>query len=179
MPRIRTFEGNSPRLSEGAWVDETALVIGNVEIGANSSVWPQCVIRGDIQAICIGRNTNVQDGSVLHVSHDSEYCPGGQSLIVGDGVTVGHRVILHACSIGDSCLLGMGSIVLDRAELEPRVMLGAGSLVPGGKRLQGGYLWLGSPVRRVRALTARELGYLEYSAAHYVRLAERHRRQGT
>ena len=133
------------------------------------------VIRGDIQAIRIGRDTNIQDGSVLHVTHDSPYSQGGKPLIVGDGVTVGHKVILHACTVGDHCLVGMGSIVLDGAVLEPQVMLGAASLVSSGKRLEGGYLWLGAPARRIRRLNERELAYLEYSAQHYVRLARRHK----
>ena len=176
MSNLRVFDGKRPRVAPNAWIDPTALVIGDVEIGTGSSVWPQSVVRGDIQAIQIGAGSNIQDGSVLHVTHDSPHSPGGQPLLVGNGVTVGHRVLLHACEIGDHCLIGMGSIVLDRAILEPEVMLGAGSLVPGGKRLEGGYLWLGAPVRRIRALTERELAYLEYSAQHYLRLAERHRR---
>ena len=174
MNNIRAFDGKRPSLAPGAWIDPAAVVIGEVEIGANASVWPMSVIRGDIQAIRIGRDTNIQDGSVLHVTHDSPYSPGGKPLIVGDGVTVGHRVILHACTVGDHCLIGMGSIVLDGAVLEPRVMLGAGSLVSSGKRLEGGYLWLGSPARRIRPLSERELAYLEYAAQHYVRLAQRH-----
>jgi carbonic anhydrase/acetyltransferase-like protein (isoleucine patch superfamily) len=175
MMHIRVFEEKCPRIAPDAWVDPSALVIGDVEIGPGSSVWPMSVIRADIQAIRIGRDTNVQDGSVLHVTHDSPYSPGGQPLIVGDGVTVGHRVILHACTVGDHCLVGMGSIVLDGAVLEPRVMLGAGSLVSSGKRLEGGCLWLGSPARRIRPLSERELAYLDYAAQHYVRLAQRHR----
>jgi len=175
MTHIRAFEEKCPRIAPDAWVDPSALVIGDVEIGPGSSVWPMSVIRADIQAIRIGRDTNVQDGSVLHVTHDSPYSPGGQPLIVGDGVTVGHRVILHACTVGDHCLVGIGSIVLDGAVLEPRVMLGAGSLVSSGKRLEGGYLWLGSPARRIRPLSERELAYLDYAAQHYVRLAQRHR----
>jgi carbonic anhydrase/acetyltransferase-like protein (isoleucine patch superfamily) len=175
MENIRAFAHKRPRIAPGAWIDAAALVIGDVAIGPGSSVWPMSVLRGDIQAIRIGRDTNIQDGSVLHVTHDSPYSPGGQPLIVGNGVTVGHRVILHACTIGDHCLIGMGSIVLDGAVLEPRVMLGAGSLVSSGKRLEGGYLWLGAPARRVRPLSERELAYLEYSAQHYVRLAQRHK----
>jgi len=174
MAHIRAFEAKQPRIDPSAWIDPAAVVIGDVEIGAGSSVWPMSVIRGDIQAIRIGRDTNIQDGSVLHVTHDSSYSPGGQPLIVGDGVTVGHRVILHACTVGDHCLVGMGSIVLDGAVLEPRVMLGAASLVSSGKRVEGGYLWLGSPARRIRPLSERELAYLEYAAQHYVRLAQRH-----
>ena len=174
MVHIRAFEAKQPRIDPSAWIDPAAVVIGDVEIGAGSSIWPMSVIRGDIQAIRIGRDTNIQDGSVLHVTHDSSYSPGGRPLIVGDGVTVGHKVILHACTVGDHCLVGMGSIVLDGAVLEPRVMLGAGSLVSSGKRVEGGYLWLGSPARRIRPLSERELAYLEYAAQHYVRLAQRH-----
>jgi carbonic anhydrase/acetyltransferase-like protein (isoleucine patch superfamily) len=175
MSSLREFDGKRPRIAPGAWIDAAAVVIGDVEIGADSSIWPHTVLRGDIQAIRVGRGSSIQDGSVLHVTHDSPFCPGGRALRVGDGVTVGHRVVLHACEIGDHCLIGMGSIVLDGAVLEPRTMLGAGSLVPGGKRLDGGYLWLGSPVRRIRVLTDRELAYLTYAAEHYARLAERHR----
>lgn len=176
MSNIRIFDGKQPRIDPGAWIDEAAVVIGDVEIGSGSSIWPHSLVRGDIQAIRIGSGTNIQDGSILHVTHDSPYSPGGQPLLIGNGITVGHRVILHACQVGDHCLIGMGSIVLDGAVLESKVMLGAGSLVPGGKRLEGGYLWLGSPVRRVRELNERELAYLEYSAQHYQQLAERHRR---
>jgi carbonic anhydrase/acetyltransferase-like protein (isoleucine patch superfamily) len=178
MDNFRPFGDSRPRIAAGAWVDDTALVIGDVEIGADSSVWPMSVVRGDIQAIRIGRRTNIQDGSVLHVTHDSEYSPGGRALEVGDGVTVGHRVLLHACRVGDQCLIGMGSVVLDGAVIGSRVILGAGSLVPGGKELESGYLWLGSPVRRVRPLVEKELAYLEYAAGHYVRLARRHRAAG-
>ncbi len=133
-----------------------------------------CVIRGDVHRISIGRRTNIQDGSVLHVSHDSHYLPGGRPLRIGDGVTVGHRVMLHGCEIADGCFIGMGSTILDGALLEPSVMLGAGSLVPQGKRLQGGYLWLGRPVRRVRALSEQELEIIDYTARHYVKLMQRH-----
>ena len=151
MSNIRRFESATPEIAPDAWVDETAVVIGDVSIASQSSIWPMCVIRGDVHHIRIGRRSNVQDGSVLHVSHDSHYLPGGRPLTIGDGVTVGHRVMLHGCEIADGCFIGMGSTILDGAVLEPGAMLGAGSLVPQGKRLQGGYLWLGRPVRRGRA----------------------------
>jgi carbonic anhydrase/acetyltransferase-like protein (isoleucine patch superfamily) len=175
MPNIRPFAGTWPEIAPDAWVDETAVVIGDVQIGARSSVWPGSILRGDIHAIRIGADSNVQDGSVLHVSHDSEFLPGGAALLLGDRVTVGHKVILHGCEIGDDCLIGMGAIIMDRAVLQPNVVVGAGSVVPGGKLLESGYLYVGSPARRVRELTAQELEYFGYSAAHYVRLAGRHR----
>jgi carbonic anhydrase/acetyltransferase-like protein (isoleucine patch superfamily) len=133
-----------------------------------------CVIRGDVHQIRIGQRSNIQDCSVLHVSHDSHYLPGGRPLLIGDGVTVGHKVMLHGCEIADSCFIGMGSTILDGAVLEPYCMLGAGSLVPQGRRLEGGYLWLGRPARRVRVLSDKEREIIEYTAGHYVRLAQRH-----
>lgn len=171
---IRDFEGHTPIIHGTAYVDPAALVIGDVEIGEDSSVWPMCVVRGDIQHIRIGQRTNIQDGSVLHVTHDSDYKPGGSPLIIGDDVTVGHQVTLHACTIHDQCLIGMGSIVLDDAVIESGALLGAGSLVNPGKRIESGYLWLGRPARRVRELTEKERAYLKYSASHYVRLQHRH-----
>jgi carbonic anhydrase/acetyltransferase-like protein (isoleucine patch superfamily) len=171
---IRSFEKHAPDIHASAWVDATALVLGDVTIGADSSVWPMTVVRGDIHRIEIGARTNIQDGSVLHVTHDSRFVPGGRPLVVGDGVTVGHRVVLHACTIGDGCLIGMGSVVMDGAVVEAGVLLGAGSLVTPGKHLEGGYLWQGSPARRVRELTDQERAYLAYSAEHYVRLKNRH-----
>ena len=111
---------------------------------------------------------------MLHVSHDGDYKPGGAPLIIGNDVTVGHKVILHACTVGDQCLIGMGSIVLDDAVIEPGALVGAGSLVNPGKQVEGGFLWLGQPVRRVRKLTEKEKAYLKYSAQHYLRLQRRH-----
>ncbi len=174
MNPIRSFRGRTPRLGQNAWVDPTALLIGDVVLGAESSVWPQCCLRGDIHHIRIGERTNIQDGSVVHVIHDSEYVPGGHGVTVGDEVTVGHQVTLHGCAIGDRCLVGMGSIILDGAELEAEVLLGAGSLVTPGQQLDGGYLWLGSPARRVRPLISDERDYLRYSAHNYVKLAQEH-----
>ncbi len=174
MRNIRTFKGIAPTIASTAWVDETALVIGDVELGENSSLWPNVVIRGDIQSIRIGANSNIQDGSILHVSHDSEFLPGGAPLIVGANVTVGHKVILHGCQVKDDALIGMGAIVMDQAVVHSHVVVGAGSVVPGGKILESGYLYVGTPVRRVRKLTEQELKYFGYSARHYVKLARQH-----
>jgi len=171
---IRSFEKHAPQIASSAYVDEAALVIGNVEIGEDASVWPMCVVRGDIHQIHIGNSTNIQDGSVLHVTHDSEYSPGGSPVIIGHEVTIGHQVTLHGCTVEDQCLIGMGSIVLDDAVIESGALLGAGSLVNPGKHIEGGYLWLGRPARRVRKLTDKEKAYLKYSAAHYVQLQRRH-----
>ena len=175
MSNIRRFESYTPDIAPDAWIDETALVIGQVSIASQASIWPMCVIRGDVHQIHIGARSNIQDGSVLHVSHDSPYLPGGRPLRIGTGVTVGHKVMLHGCELADGCFIGMGSTILDGAVLEPHCMLGAGSLVPQGKRLQGGYLWLGRPARRVRILSDKELETIDYTADHYVRLMGRYR----
>lgn len=167
---VRPFKDKVPQIAPGVYVDAAAVVIGDVIIGADSSVWPMAVLRGDVNTIRVGARTSIQDGSVLHVTHDHADVPGGHPCVVGDDVTVGHKVVLHGCTIGDRCLVGMGAIVLDGARLEPEVLLGAGSLVPPGKVLEGGYLWLGAPVRRIRPLTGAEREKLRYSAAHYVRL---------
>ena len=159
-----------------AWLDPMCLVIGDVHIGADSSIWPGAVIRGDIHRIRIGRETNIQDGAVLHISHDGPFMPGGSPLTVGDRVTVGHKAVLHGCEIQDNCLIGMGAIIMDKAVVESGVMVGAGSLVPPGKTLASGFLYTGSPARQVRPLSDREKEYLAYSAAYYVKLARRHRR---
>lgn len=174
MKNIRSFEGNMPQIAESAFIDESAVVTGDVSIGEDSSVWPCCSVRGDIHSISIGNRTNIQDGSILHVTHGSEFAPGGFRLTVGDDVTVGHNVVLHACTVEDMCLIGMGSIVLDGSVVQSGAMVGAGSLVPPNKVLEGGYMWLGSPVKKIRALTEKEKAFLGYSAAHYVALKERH-----
>ena len=175
MLDIRPFQDHFPQLGEDVYVDPHACVIGDVVIGERSSVWPGTVIRGDVNRIRIGSETNIQDNSVLHNSHDGEYLPGGTPLLIGNRVTVGHGVILHGCEVGELCLIGMGAIVLDQAVIEPEVILGAGSLVPGGKVLESGYLYTGSPARQSRPLTDREREFLAYSAGHYVRLAQAHK----
>ena len=175
MSPIRSFENFTPVIDKEAWLDPMSLVIGDVHIGAHSSMWPGAVARGDINRIRIGGETNIQDGSVLHNSHDGPFMPGGSPLIVGNRVTVGHKAVLHGCEIGDDCLIGMGAIVMDKVVIESGVMVGAGSLVPPGKRLQSGFLYTGSPARQARPLTDREKEYFAYSAGYYVKLAQRHR----
>jgi carbonic anhydrase/acetyltransferase-like protein (isoleucine patch superfamily) len=169
------FEATRPQIASSAYVHETAVVIGDVSVGEDASVWPMAVVRGDIHRIRIGPRTNIQDGSILHVTHDSRFNPGGYPLVIGADVTLGHRVTLHGCILGDLCLIGMGATVMDGAVLHPHTMLAAGSLVPAGRELESGYLWRGSPARRARALSEEELAYLEYVAAHYVRLKDQYR----
>ena len=174
MMSIRQFQNNTPIIHETAYVDPTALVIGQVNIGADSSIWPMTVVRGDINTIEIGERTNIQDGSILHVSHDGEFSPGGANMVIGNDVTVGHSVVLHACTLMDCCLIGIGSVILDHAIVHKHAMIGAGSLVTNGKELEGGYLWMGRPAKKVRELSDREIEYLSYSANHYVKVKQMH-----
>jgi carbonic anhydrase/acetyltransferase-like protein (isoleucine patch superfamily) len=172
---IRNFEAHQPHIAASAFIDETAVVIGDVEIGEDTSIWPMCVVRGDIQHIRIGARTNIQDGTVIHVTHDSRFCPGGQPTLIGDEVTVGHNAMLHACTIEDLSLIGMNAVVMDGAIVRSRVIVGAGSVVSPGKVLDSGFLYMGNPARQVRPLTERELEFLAYSAQNYVRLKDRHK----
>jgi carbonic anhydrase/acetyltransferase-like protein (isoleucine patch superfamily) len=176
MNPVRGFEQHTPEIDPDAWLDPTCVVIGDVRIGARSSVWPCCVIRGDINRIRIGCDTNIQDGSILHNSHDGPHLPGGAPLLIGSRVTVGHKAVLHGCEIADHCLIGMGAIIMDRSVVETNVIVGAGALVPPGKVLRSGHLYTGSPAREARPLSRDEKAYLGYSAEYYVELAGRHRR---
>lgn len=171
---IRPFGGVRPTLAPGAWVDEQAAVIGDVHLGEDASVWPFAAVRGDVNRIRIGARTSVQDGSVLHVTHDGPFSPGGADLVIGDDVTIGHGVILHACHIGNRVLVGMGSRVLDKVVVEDDVFIAAGTLVPPNKRLVSGFLYRGAPAQQARPLTAQEIAQLKYSAEHYVRLKNRY-----
>lgn len=175
---IRSFDEHTPVLGERVMVDQQALVTGDVTLGDDSSVWPSAVIRGDIHRIRIGRRTSIQDGTVVHVTHAGPYNPDGFPTTVGDDVTVGHNVTLHGCTIGDRVLVGMGAVVLDGVVVEPEVVIAAGALVPPGKRLESGYLYVGAPVKQARALTDEERSFFGYSANSYVRLKDRHLEQG-
>lgn len=167
---IRKFNQYQPRLGEKVYVDETALVVGNVHIGADSSIWPMAVLRGDVHSIHVGARTSIQDGTVCHVTHAGPYDPEGHDLYVGDNVTIGHKAILHGCRIESNCLIGMGTVVMDGALIKENVIVGANSLVPPGRVLESGYLWVGSPARKIRKLTEEETDFFRYSADNYVKL---------
>lgn len=171
MP-LAPYLSSAPRLDERVFVHDSAQVIGDVKLGRDSSVWCNTVLRGDVNRIVIGACSNIQDFAMGHVSHRHPGKPEGSPLLIGDHVTIGHSVILHGCRIGNECLVGMGSIVMDDVVVEDRVMIGAGSLVSPGKVLRSGHLYIGRPAVAVRPLTEQEIAYLKYSAEHYVRVKD-------
>jgi len=170
MTNIRAYRNIQPKLGANVYVDPAATVIGDVELGDDASVWPGAVLRGDVERIRVGARTNVQDGAVVHVTHDGPYTPGGQPCIVGADVTIGHGAVIHACTIEDCCLIGMHATVLDGAVVKRHAFVGAGALVAPGKVVSEGELWIGNPARCVRTLTETEIEALRYSARHYVEL---------
>ncbi|MDH5632501.1 MAG: gamma carbonic anhydrase family protein [Gammaproteobacteria bacterium] len=169
---IRKYKDISPALGSRVYVDEQACVIGDVVLGDDCSIWPMAVLRGDVNSIRVGARTNIQDGSVVHVTHRFSSLPEGHAVSIGNDVTIGHNVTVHGCSIGDECLIGIGSTILDGAVIHKHVLLGAGSLVTEGKELHGGYLWLGRPAKKVRELTEDEIKWFTYSANHYRKLKD-------
>ena len=175
MRNVRSFQGVSPVLGEGTYVDEAATVIGDVVLGDDVSIWPGTVVRGDVNYIRIGARTNVQDGSIIHVTHDGPYGkPGGFATVIGEDVTIGHAAVIHACVIEDACLIGMGATILDGATIKKNGFVGAGAVIPPGKTVESGELWLGNPARCVRKLSEKEIEQLYYSAQHYVRLKDKY-----
>jgi carbonic anhydrase/acetyltransferase-like protein (isoleucine patch superfamily) len=175
---IRSYQGMSPKLGNKVFIDRSAVVIGDVEIGDDSSVWPLTVIRGDMHHIRIGARTSVQDGSVLHITHASDFNPGGYPLIIGDDVTIGHQAMLHGCTIGNQVLIGMKAMVMDGVVIEDKVIVAAGALVPPGKTLESGYMYVGSPAKKARPLTEKELRFFPYTASNYVKLKDKHIAEG-
>lgn len=167
---IRSYKGISPELGKQVYVDDAAVVIGDVVLGDHCSVWPMAVIRGDVNHIRIGKRSNIQDGTVVHVTHRYNANPEGHAVVIGDDVTIGHNVTVHGCTIEDRCLIGIGSTILDGAVIHSNVLLGAGSLVSEGKELESGYLYIGTPAKRIRELTDEEMAWFEYSAKHYQNL---------
>lgn len=171
---IRAYKGVSATIGLNAYVDPDAVVIGDVELEEDASIWPCAVARGDVHRIRIGARSNIQDGAVLHVTHDGQYTMGGFPLLIGADVTVGHGAVIHACSIQEACLIGMNATVLDGALVKRHSMVGAGAIVSPGKVVGEGELWLGNPARCVRKLSVEEIEKLYYSAQHYVKLKNRY-----
>jgi carbonic anhydrase/acetyltransferase-like protein (isoleucine patch superfamily) len=177
MP-LHSFRGHTPQLGQAVFVDAQAFVLGDVALADDVSVWPGAVIRGDMHRIRIGARTSVQDGAVLHITHASDYNPEGWPLTIGADVTIGHQACLHGCTIGNEVLVGIGATVLDGAVVEDQVVIGAGTLVPPGKRLASGYLYVGSPARQKRPLTEKEKTFFKYSAANYCQLKDEYLTEG-
>ncbi|RTK96523.1 MAG: gamma carbonic anhydrase family protein [Neisseriaceae bacterium] len=176
MSNIRKFLNFTPQIAESAFIDPSAVIIGQVTIGENSSIWCNAVARGDVSYIKIGKNSNVQDLTMMHVTH---YNPGKTEetpLIIGDNVTVGHNCCLHGCILENNTFIGMGTTVLDKAVVKENSMVGAGSLVPQGKVLESGYLYFGNPVKQIRKLTDAEIAHIQYSAEHYMKISDNHKK---
>ncbi|MPW31385.1 gamma carbonic anhydrase family protein [Agarivorans sp. B2Z047] len=171
---VKSFSGFSPILGKEVWVDPSAVLYGEIKLGDDVSIWPMVAARGDVNHIQIGARSNVQDGSVLHVTRKTENPPYGYPLIIGEDVTIGHKAMLHGCTIGNRVLVGMGAIVLDGVVVENDVMIGAGSLIPPHKRLESGYLYMGSPAKQARPLNEKEKAFLSESADNYVRLKQKY-----
>lgn len=171
---ISKFGGEYPEIAASVYVADSAEIIGAVKIEEESSVWPLAVIRGDVNKIKIGRSSNIQDGCILHVNPDNEKKQDWQGLIVGNSVTVGHGAVLHGCRVGDFCLIGIRSIILDAALIQPYCVIGAGSFVPAGMVVEGGFVWAGNPIKKIRPISERERELLIVSARHYVELKDKY-----
>jgi len=172
-PVLRAYRGIWPQLGARVWLDPSATLIGDVALDEDASIWPMAVVRGDVNFIRIGARSNVQDGAVIHVSHAGPHTRrGGFAALIGDDVTIGHKAIIHACTIEDACLIGMGALVLDGAVVKKHAFVGAGALIAPGKLVGERELWLGNPARCVRRLSDADIEGLYYSAAHYVRLKD-------
>jgi carbonic anhydrase/acetyltransferase-like protein (isoleucine patch superfamily) len=171
---LRSFQGKRPNIGLRVFIDPTAVVLGQVILEDDVSIWPHVAIRGDMHRIRVGARTSVQDSCVLHITHAGPYNPEGWPLDIGCDVTIGHRAILHGCTVGDRVLVGMSATVMDGAVVEDDVVIAAGALVTPGKRLRSGYLYAGSPAREVRSLNEKELSYFTYSANNYVKLKDLH-----
>ncbi|MGB6187558.1 MAG: gamma carbonic anhydrase family protein [Aeromonas molluscorum] len=170
--RLRSYQGKYPQLGARSYVDPCATLVGDIHLGDDASIWPMVAARGDVNHIRIGARSNIQDGTVLHLSRRSAGNPDGYPLLIGEDVTVGHKAMLHGCTIGNRVLVGMGAIILDGVVVEDEVMIGAGSLVPPGKLLESGFLYMGNPVKQARSLRPAEIAFLKTSADNYVLLKD-------
>ncbi|MAT50606.1 MAG: gamma carbonic anhydrase family protein [Porticoccaceae bacterium] len=171
---LRSFNGKTPDLGQRVYIDPAATVIGDVALGDDVSVWPGAVIRGDMHRIRIGNRSNVQDNAVLHITHASDFNPGGWPLTIGDDVVIGHRALLHGCTLGNRILVGNGAIINDGAVVEDEVIIGAGCVVPPGKRLESGFVYVGNPCKQGRPLKDSERKFFSYSPANYVKLKDQY-----
>ena len=162
---MHSYRGVCPNLADRVFIAPNAYVIGDVEIGEDSSIWFNCTVRGDVNNITIGKRTNIQDGTVIHVSSTT------QGTYIGDDVTVGHMALLHACTVGDRSFIGLKACVMDDAVVEADAMVAAGALVTSGKVVKSGELWAGTPAKKMRDLTQEEIEFLRFSAKRYVTLA--------
>lgn len=169
---IHSFRNKQPQVSQRVMIAPESYVLGDVTIGDDSSVWPGAIVRGDMHTITIGKRTSVQDGAVLHITHASDYNPNGHPLTIGNDVTIGHQACLHGCTVGSEVLIGIGSTILDGAVVEDQVIIAAGTLVPPGKRLESGFMYMGSPAKQARPLTEKERAYFKYTAGNYVKLKD-------
>ncbi|MDR1077049.1 MAG: gamma carbonic anhydrase family protein [Xanthomonadaceae bacterium] len=170
MNNLRPYLDKRPALGERVYLDSAATVIGDVVLADDVSIWPGAIVRGDVNHVRIAARSNIQDGAVIHVSHHSPFNRAGYPTLIGEDVTVGHGAIVHACTIGDGCLVGMGACVLDGSVIGRHSLIGAGAVVSPGKQVGEGELWVGNPARCVRKLGERDIESLLYSSAHYVRL---------
>lgn len=170
MKNIKSYKGITPTLGKQVFVDDTAVLYGDITLADDVSIWPLVAARGDVNTISIGARTNVQDGTVLHVTRQSSTNPDGFPLIIGEDVTIGHNAMLHGCQLGDRILVGMSAVIIDGAVVENDVIIGAGSLVPPNKTLESGYLYVGNPVKQARPLKESEKEFLTESAKNYVKL---------
>jgi carbonic anhydrase/acetyltransferase-like protein (isoleucine patch superfamily) len=174
MDSLREFAGARPRLGARVYIDPSARVIGDVELGDDVSIWPGAVLRGDVERIRVGARSNIQDGAIVHVTHDGLYTPGGSPCVIGREVTIGHGAVVHACTLEDTCLIGIHATILDGAIVKRHALVAAGALIAPGKVVGEGELWMGNPARCVRTLDDRGIAQLDYSAAHYVKLKDRY-----
>ncbi len=170
--KTRPYQGVYPTLGENVYIDESSVILGDITLGDDVSIWPLVAARGDVNHMTIGARSNVQDGCVLHVTRKSTGTPDGYPLSIGEDVTVGHKCVLHGCTLKNRILVGMGAVVMDNVTVNDDIIIGAGSLVPPHKELEAGYLYVGHPVKKIRELKAEELLFLKESAANYVRLKD-------